>query len=365
MMFASALILMVGLLPVLCFLGVLFALDSYKLVKMHSVVALLACGALAAVASYFANDGVLKLVDIDLKHFSRYVSPLIEEALKGMIVVFLIRTRRVGFLVDAAILGFAVGAGFALVENLYIYLLHLIPSSGLATWTVRGFGTAIMHGGTTAIFAVLSLSLLERAPNNFVRSLWPGFSLAVLLHSAFNHAILAPLHMTLAILLFLPPLIVAVFQYSERGVRDWLGKGFDADTEMLELINSGRLSNSPVGEYLHTLKEHFSGPLPAPVYRARTAGQGHPVDAREWIQGFDRRADARKVRRDEVPRGHNRQDRLAGDQADAAHQPERSPADLYARQMICQRSADSTPPSASWCSWTPSAKSLVQDAGNI
>ena len=265
MMFASALILMVGLLPVLCFLGVLFALDSYKLVKMHSVVALLACGALAAVASYFANDGVLTLVDIDLKHFSRYVSPLIEEALKGMIVVFLIRTRRVGFLVDAAILGFAVGAGFALVENLYIYLLHLIPSSGLATWTVRGFGTAIMHGGTTAIFAVLSLSLLERAPNNFVRSLWPGFSLAVLLHSAFNHAILAPLHMTLAILLFLPPLIVAVFQYSERGVRDWLGKGFDADTEMLELINSGRLSHSPVGEYLHTLKEHFSGPIVADI----------------------------------------------------------------------------------------------------
>jgi len=265
MMFASALILMVGLLPVLCFLGALFALDSYKLVKMHSVVALLACGALAAVASYFANDGVLKLVDIDLKHFSRYVSPLIEEALKGMIVVFLIRTRRVGFLVDAAILGFAVGAGFALVENLYVYLLHLIPSSGLATWTVRGFGTAIMHGGTTAIFAVLSLSLLERAPNNIVRSLCPGFSLAVLLHSGFNHAILAPLLMTLAILLFLPPLIVAVFQYSERGVRDWLGKGFDADTEMLELINSGGLSNSPVGEYLHTLKEHFSGPIVADI----------------------------------------------------------------------------------------------------
>jgi RsiW-degrading membrane proteinase PrsW (M82 family) len=265
MIFPSALVLMVGLLPVLCFLGALFALDSYKLVKMHSVVALLACGALAAVVSYFANDGVLKLVDIDLKHFSRYVSPLIEEALKAMIVVLLIRTRRVGFLVDAAILGFAVGAGFALVENLYIYLLHLIPSSGLATWIVRGFGTAIMHGGTTAIFAVLSLSLLERAPNSFVRSLWPGFSLAVLLHSGFNHAILAPMLMTLTILLFLPPLIVAVFQYSERGVRDWLGKGFDADTEMLELINSGGLSNSPVGEYLHTLKEHFSGPIVADI----------------------------------------------------------------------------------------------------
>jgi protease PrsW len=264
-MIASVLILMVDLLPVLCFLGVLFTLDSYKLVKMQNIVALLAYGALAAVASYFANEGVLTLVDMDLKHFSRYVSPPIEEALKGLIVIFLIRARRIGFLVDAAIVGFAVGAGFALVENLYIYFLGLIPSSGLASWTVRGFGTAIMHGGTTAIFAVLTLNLLERAPNNFFRSLLPGFALAVLLHSAFNHAILAPMQMTLAILLFLPPLMVAVFQYSERGVRDWLGKGFDADTEMLELINSGRLSSSPVGEYLNALKERFSGPIVADI----------------------------------------------------------------------------------------------------
>jgi RsiW-degrading membrane proteinase PrsW (M82 family) len=264
-MFASALILMVDLLPVLCFLSALFALDSYKLVKIQSVVALLACGALAAAASYFVNEGVLELVDIDLKHFSRYVSPPIEEAMKGVIVIFLIRTRRIGFLVDAAIAGFTVGAGFALVENLYIYLLGLIPSNGLASWTVRGFGTAIMHGATTAIFAVLTLSLLERAPNNLFRSLLPGFALAVLLHSAFNHAILAPLHMTLAIVLLLPPLTIAVFQYSERGVRDWLGKGFDADTEMLELINSGRLSTSPIGRYLYTLKERFSGPIVADI----------------------------------------------------------------------------------------------------
>jgi protease PrsW len=264
-MFASALVLMVTLLPVLCFLSALFALDSYKLVKIRSVVALLACGALAAALSYFANGGLLNLVDMDLKHFSRYVSPLVEETLKGLIVIFLFRGRRIGFLVDAAIAGFAVGAGFALVENLYIYVLALIPSSGLASWTVRGFGTAIMHGGTTAIFAVLTLSLLERSPNNFFRSLLPGFVLAVLLHSAFNHAILAPMQMTLAILLFLPPLMVAVFQYSERGVRDWLGRGFDVDTEMLELINSGRLSTSPVGEYLNTLKERFAGPIVADI----------------------------------------------------------------------------------------------------
>ena len=42
-----------------------------------------------------------------------------------------------------------------------------------------------------------------------------------------------------------------------------VGQGFDADTEMLELINSGRLSDSPVGQYLHTMKDRFQGPVVA------------------------------------------------------------------------------------------------------
>ena len=33
--------------------------------------------------------------------------------------------------------------------------------------------------------------------------------------------------------------------------------------EMLELINSGRLSDSPVGRYLHTMKRKFRGPVVA------------------------------------------------------------------------------------------------------
>jgi hypothetical protein len=34
---------------------------------------------------------------------------------------------------------------------------------------------------------------------------------------------------------------------------------------MLELINSGRLSDSPVGCYLHTLKKKFQGPVVADI----------------------------------------------------------------------------------------------------
>jgi len=252
---------LVGLLPVLGFLAALLYLDSYKLVKLRAVITIVAAGALIAGASYVTNGYALELVRIDLTHFSRYVAPVTEELLKGLVVVALIRTHRIGFLVDAAIFGFAVGTGFATVENLYF--LHLVPDAGMGIWIVRGLGTAIMHGGATAIFAVMGLALLERTPKETVRGLVPGFALAVVLHSAFNHLLAWPKLATLAILIVLPPLLYAVFQRSEKAVGDWLGQGFDADTEMLELMNSGRLSDSPIGEYLITLKSKFKGPVVA------------------------------------------------------------------------------------------------------
>mgnify|MGYP000417393272 CR=1 FL=1 len=49
--------------------------------------------------------------------------------------------------------GFAVGAGFAVFENLF-YLMQAEHRS-LLVWFVRGFGTAIMHGGTTATVVIV------------------------------------------------------------------------------------------------------------------------------------------------------------------------------------------------------------------
>ncbi|MEP6701751.1 MAG: hypothetical protein ABJB04_02095, partial [Betaproteobacteria bacterium] len=46
---------------------------------------------------------------------------------------------------------------------------------------------------------------------------------------------------------------------------DWLGKGFDADAEMLASLNSGNFSESPIGKYLHTLKDKFKGTVLADI----------------------------------------------------------------------------------------------------
>jgi len=105
----------IALLPVLLFLAGLVQLDGYKLVRMRMMIALVATGALAAGVAYVVNNIAFAHFHGSFVTYSRYVSPWIEESLKAALLVFLIRTRRVGLPVDAGIAGFAIGTGFAVV----------------------------------------------------------------------------------------------------------------------------------------------------------------------------------------------------------------------------------------------------------
>ena len=252
---------LVGLLPVVLFLLVLLWLDSYKLVSMRFVLVVMGCGVAAAVACYHANGYLVTRLGLDVATYSRYLGPLVEEAAKGLVIVALVRAHRVGFLVDAAILGFAVGTGFSLVENLQYQ--RLAPDASLATWIVRGFGTAVMHGGVTAIFAMMGLVMTERAQRLGYLAFVPALALAFALHAAYNHLVAQPLVATLAVVVVLPALMALVFQRSEKALGRWLGRGFDADTAMLAAINSGSFADTATGRYLETLRSRFRGPVVA------------------------------------------------------------------------------------------------------
>ena len=247
--------LLFGLLPVMAFLAVLILLDSYKLVHPRRVVHLLIAGGLAALVSLAAHWVIGRMLGLDGVQIARYVAPVVEELLKALPVVVAISRRRIGFLVDASIVGFAVGAGFAAVENIQYFLA--LGDTGLLLWIVRGFGTALMHGSVTAIVAVLSKLLFDRHGSLGPFVCLPGLAVAVLLHSAFNHFFISP-NLTAVLLLVITPIFfVALFHLSELRTRDWLGVGFDSDQELLQLIHSGTLSSSRIGAYLEELKERF------------------------------------------------------------------------------------------------------------
>lgn len=249
----------VGLLPVLIFLVVLLYMDSYKLVGLKTVLWVIVAGALATVGAYFVNGFLLEHIQIDFRSFTRYVSPITEEMLKAIVIISLFRMNRIGFLVDSAIMGFAVGTGFAFVEN--FYYLQSAGDAHIAVWVVRGFGTAIMHGGVMAIFAIMSQALTERNMKINPLLYVPGFVMAITLHSVYNHFVLPPILMTLCILILLPPLLAVVFKKSAEHLHEWLELDFDADARLLQQINSGEFAESKIGRFLNDLRSKFDGPV--------------------------------------------------------------------------------------------------------
>lgn len=244
----------VAVLPVLGFLGLLVALDSFKLVRLQAILLSIAVGAVAALAAWVVNISALAALPLSGDAFSRYAAPLIEETLKAGWVVWLMCRGRVGFIIDAAVHGFAVGAGFAVAEN--IDYLRTLADDRLVLWVVRGFGTALLHGATTASFAMLAKSAADR------RAAWPWFALAgfvpVTVHSAFNHFLLSPLLSALVLFASVPVLMTAVFERTERSTRQWLSSEFDGDLAMLRQILEGQIEGTSAGRYLETLKAHLA-----------------------------------------------------------------------------------------------------------
>ncbi len=246
-----------GVLPVLVFLGALQYLDSFKLVRLNFILKMVVAGGIVAVIGYYINGVLISLSGLEFLTFARYVSPIVEELLKASILVYLIRTNRVGFLVDGAILGFAIGAGFAVCEN--FYYMAVGNSVSIGVWIVRGFGTAIMHGGVTAIFAIITLALIEKRQSSAPINYAPGLLLAMLIHSFFNHFFLTPIYSAIAVFALLPLLMYFVFEKSTATLHQWLELDFDADADLILQLNSGEFEETNIGQYLEALRQRFEG----------------------------------------------------------------------------------------------------------
>lgn len=257
-------VLPIGLLPVIVFLLLLVYMDSYSMVRMRLVLAMLLAGGVVAGVCYLLNGQLLHLSGLDLNRYSRWIAPIVEESLKALVVVWLFRTHRVGFLVDSAILGFAVGAGFAVIEN--FYYLYLASDTSLVVWIVRGFGTAMMHGGVVAIFAVVSQTLAERSLAVRPLHCLPGWLIAVSVHSIFNHFYVSPVWSTLGVLLMLPLVLYLVFRISEHRTHDWLEVDFDEDQRLIQMIDSGNFGETPAGMFLSSLRDKLDGMVVADMF---------------------------------------------------------------------------------------------------
>jgi RsiW-degrading membrane proteinase PrsW (M82 family) len=248
----------IALAPVVLLLVVFDRLDAFNLISAREIAFMLVAGGAIAALSFFANWRVMDGFPIGFSSYSRYISPVIEECLKAAPIVFLFAQNRIGFKVDAAIAGFAVGAGFSVIEN--IWYLFTITDANVSAWLVRGFGTAIMHGGATAIFAIVSHEMTERqaegsaAHYRFNPLLFiPGLVAAIAIHSTFNHFPHQPLVIMALTLLLAPATIFLALIRSDKATQLWLAADREAHQQLLAEIRAGHFAQTPRGQAINAI----------------------------------------------------------------------------------------------------------------
>jgi protease PrsW len=273
-----------ALLPVLAFLTVLFTMDGFKLVPARWVLLTLLIGGGTALLSLWLW-AILGLNAQAGLAGTYYDAPILEESLKASVLVALMLRGRIGFLVDAAVHGFSIGAGFALVEN--VAYLQAFDRAPLALWLVRGLGTAMLHGGTTAIFAIVSRAMRDRFPRRAFLAFLPGLAAAIMIHAAFNRLPLPPMVLTAVIMIVLPLLLLFTFERSERAIREWMGAGMDLDMEVLQLMTSEHFTITRFGQYLRELRARFPGVVVADMYCLLRLELELSVHARAMIMARD------------------------------------------------------------------------------
>ena len=248
MIFAEIVDWSVALVPVLLMAGLFAWLDVFKLMSAWEMIGLLLLGAVAALIAWPVSGRMLDTLPMGYSFYSRMVAPWIEEALKGLALAGLILTNRIGYKLDAVISGFAIGAGFSVIENI-LYLARF-PELAVGVWMVRGLGTAVMHGATTAILAAVTHELgersLRRQGGQRFNPLWliPGYVVASLIHLLFNQFPGQPMPVMVATLIAAPVVLIGIMRLGEgethrwlteeseghrRWLREWEAGGFPAD----------------------------------------------------------------------------------------------------------------------------------------
>jgi len=248
----------VALVPVLVMLVLFIWLDVFKLMTFWETVGLLLLGALTAVAVYPISGTFLDALPLGFSNYSRFVAPWLEELAKGLAVVGLFWFNRIGYKLDAVISGFAIGAGFSVVENI-IYLTRF-PELTANVWMVRGLGTAVMHGTTCAVLAATAHEFAERETRGAAAEfdfnlLWfiPGYLVAVAIHTAFNQFPDQPLLAMIGILATAPFIIMAIFRFGAVEAQHWLNEERAETRASLEAWEAGKFPEDESGRKIAAL----------------------------------------------------------------------------------------------------------------
>ena len=245
------LLYIIALLPMVVYVLAVKAMDSFSMASWKRLVpgfvwGMFCCGALffAARATGYENS---------------VLSTFLEEFLKCMPLVWAICRKRVAFFAEALIYGTAVGAGFAFLEN--IIYVALLPGFSLGDAILRGFGTAVLHMGCTALYAASAVTVsrvMAEKPFPLTLSacccaIIPSFAI----HYVYNLFLLPEFLQLVLVILLMTGLLIVIYDMDGRLIHKWLDSCISNDISLLASIKAGHLTETPAGEYLMEIRRRF------------------------------------------------------------------------------------------------------------
>jgi protease PrsW len=166
------------------FLYLVRRLDLYGSSAPRAVALCVWWGMAAFVAAYGGNVVAARWVPLAM--VVTVVAPVLEELVKSAVLVDQVRRPSFTYFVDGAVLGFAAGTGFAVLENL-LYLSRSSAADGLGLSVNRVLSTSLMHGTTCALVGIALGRLRFGRTRTRAASLVGGLAAAMALHLAYNH----------------------------------------------------------------------------------------------------------------------------------------------------------------------------------
>lgn len=242
----------ISIVPVLLYFAIIKGLDGFSLVKWDRVAECLVWGMLSCLMG-------LLLGNVVSQSFQDKLFPLVEELVKCLPLIIGIVRGREAFLTESVIYGSAIGAGFALLENvLYVYML---TDFSLGDAIIRGFGTALLHVGCSALFASVAV-LMQRVAFQKKKgvklaaatvSVLPSF----IIHFAYNLFLLPEYIQLLITLVVIWVLIYLIYCLDEKLINKWLDLCINNDIALYKAIRQGKLRDTNAGQYLNMAKSRF------------------------------------------------------------------------------------------------------------
>ena len=130
----------------LLFLGYLLWMDAFSLSRKVYLANNVLFGILCCVACHFLYQWTGTAGN------KLFVS-ILEESLKGSLLLYLVLNGRMGLLSEATIKGSAIGVGFGLMEN--ILKVSAAAHMNVGHAVLLGFEAAVMHEGCTSLLAMV------------------------------------------------------------------------------------------------------------------------------------------------------------------------------------------------------------------